>query len=258
MDSLITLENGPISRTSIGESYQRRILPPELAALKDKRIYCPKTGRHYAQKNESQIFLTPVDANPAELLSKRSYAHPRGDRMAVLLEKLGERLAFERRGTDLYRAFLRKVESLPADASGPLLQDLQHIYEQENEHLTFLRQASTGLGGDPAVQTPSADLAGVLSQGILEIVSDPSTTIAETLQAILNIELVDNDAWQMLIELAAELGQTKLEQQCRRALQEEQEHLIKVRDWYRDSQASNVSEAIRRSASLLFRKPGKS
>jgi ferritin-like metal-binding protein YciE len=108
------------------------------------------------------------------------------------------------------------------------------------------------------VQTPSADLAGVLSQGILEIVSDPSTTIAETLQAILNIELVDNDAWQMLIELAAELGQTKLEQQCRRALQEEQEHLIKVRDWYRDSQASNVSEAIRRSASLLFRKPGKS
>jgi hypothetical protein len=121
--------------------------------------------------------------------------------------------------------------------------------------LKFLQQAIAGLGGDPTVQTPSADIAGVLSQGIFEIVSNPTTTIAETLQAILNIELVDNDGWQMLIELAAELGQTKLEEQCRRALEEEQEHLTKVRDWCRNSQAGEGGEAIRKSASLLFRKP---
>jgi rubrerythrin len=255
IDALITLEKGPISRKSIAEGYEGGTLPPELAALKDKRIYCPKTGRHYAQKNESRIFLIPVDASAVELLSKRSYAQSTGDRMAVLLDKLGERLAFERRGTDLYRAFLHKVESLSGGKSGPALEDLQQIYEQENEHLKFLQQAIAGLGGDPTVQTPSADIAGVLSQGIFEIVSNPTTTIAETLQAILNIELVDNDGWQMLIELAAELGQTKLEEQCRRALEEEQEHLTKVRDWCRNSQAGEGGEAIRKSASLLFRRP---
>lgn len=255
LDVVITLENGPVSRKSIGESYQGKSLPPELAALKDKRIYCPKTGRHYAQKNENQIFLIPVDAQPAESLDKKKDSSRAGDRMAVLLDKLGERLAFEGQGARLYEAFLLKVESAPAGEAAPPLEDLRHIYRQENEHFKFLHNAITELGGDPTVQTPSADLAGVLSQGVLEIVTDPTTTIAQTLQAILNIELVDNDGWQMLIELAAELRKPKLAEQCRRALEEEQEHLDNVRGWCRASQSAEGAEASRKSASLLLGKP---
>jgi rubrerythrin len=230
MDVLISLDDGPLVTKSIGESYGVS-LPPELAALKEKRIYCPKTGRHYAQKNEMQIFLIPVGANATEFPSKPRYGQGSGDRIAVLLDKLGERLAFERQGTRLYEAFLLKVEAAPRGEGGPSAEDLRHIYLQENEHFKFLYNAITDLGGDPAVQTPSADLAGILSHGVLEIVTDPSTTIAQTLQAILNVELVDNDGWQMLMELAAELRQPKLEEQCRRALAEEQEHLNDVRGW---------------------------
>jgi rubrerythrin len=231
MEGLITLEDGPVRRQSVAESYTESNLPPELAALKDKRIYCPKTGRHYAQKNDNQIFLVPVDVRPAEPMNKKQDARTTDERMAVLLDKLGERLAFERQGTRLYEAFLLKVEAAPRGEGGPSAEDLRHIYLQENEHFKFLHNAITDLGGDPAVQTPSADLAGILSHGVLEIVTDPSTTIAQTLQAILNVELVDNDGWQMLMELAAELRQPKLEEQCRRALAEEQEHLNDVRGW---------------------------
>ena len=40
--------------------------------------------------------------------------------MALLLDKLSERLAFERQGTRLYEAFIQKVESLPiVTGAGP-------------------------------------------------------------------------------------------------------------------------------------------
>jgi hypothetical protein len=154
------------------------------------------------------------------------------DGLAVLLDKLGERLAFERQGTRLYEAFLQKCESLtPQDASGPSVEELRHICEEELEHIHLLQNAIIALGGDATVQTPSADVAGVLSHGVMQVVSDPRTTIPQTLQAMLTAELVDNDGWQMLQDLAAELGQDDLEEQCRRAYEEEQEHLEKVRDW---------------------------
>jgi rubrerythrin len=168
--------------------------------------------------------------------------------LAVLLDKLGERLAFERQGTRLYEAFLQKCESLNLDsASGPSAEELRHICEEELEHFHLLQNAITALGGDATVQTPSADVAGVLSHGVMQVVSDPRTTIPQTLQAMLTAELVDNDGWQMLQDLAAELGQDDLEEQCGKAYEEEQEHLEKVREWLTSmtmDEASGSTEGI--------------
>jgi rubrerythrin len=152
--------------------------------------------------------------------------------LPVLLDKLGERLVFERQGTRLYEAFLHKCESMQIDdGAGPTVEELQHICEEELQHFKLLQKTIAALGGDATVMTPSADVAGVLSHGVVQIVSDPRTTIVQTLQAMLTAELADNDGWQMLKELAAKLGQTDLERQCRKAFEEEQEHLEKVRGW---------------------------
>ena len=175
----------------------------------------------------------PIGSSPVMVeVSENGESVGQFDGLAVLLDKLGERLAFERQGTRLYEAFLQKCESLTLeDASGPSVEELRHICEEELEHFHLLQNAITALGGDATVQTPSADVAGVLSHGVMQVVSDPRTTIPQTLQAMLTAELVDNDGWQMLQDLAAELGQDDLEEQCRKAYEEEQEHLEKVRDW---------------------------
>lgn len=150
----------------------------------------------------------------------------------VLLDKLGERLAFERQGTRLYEAFLQKFELLGLDEeSGPKAADLRHICDEEFEHFRILQQAIVKLGGDATVKTPSADVAGVLSKGAVEIIADPRTTVAQSLQAVLTAELADNDGWQLLSQLAAQLGLEELEGQCRAALESEREHLQKVRQW---------------------------
>jgi rubrerythrin len=154
------------------------------------------------------------------------------DKMAVLLDKLGERLAFERQGTRLYETFIQKVEATAlGDDHGPTVEELRHICDEELQHFRLLQKSIAELGGDATVQTPSADVAGVLSLGALQIVSDPRTTLAQSLQAVLTAELADNDGWKMLENLAAQMGQTELQKKCQKAWETEQEHLENVREW---------------------------
>ena len=170
------------------------------------------------------------------------------DRMSVLLDKLGERLAFERQGTRLYEAFIQKLEQAPLKQSvGPSSEDLRHICEEELEHFKLLQKAIVKIGGDATVETPSADVVGVLSHGIMQIVIDPRTTIRQTLQAILSAELADNDGWQMLGKLAGQLGFSDLVTKCEKAFEEEQEHLENVRGWLSEmtlSEAAGEEQAL--------------
>lgn len=173
----------------------------------------------------SEPLPTPTDAADDEVSEPTQATR-------VLLDKLGERLAFERQGTRLYEAFLQKVELLgPEEESGLNATDLRHICDEEFEHFRMLQQTIVKLGGDATVKTPSANVAAVLSKGVVEIIADPRTTFAQSLQALLTAELTDNDGWQMLSQMAAQLGLEELEEQCRTALAAEREHLEKVRGW---------------------------
>ncbi len=152
--------------------------------------------------------------------------------IVLLLDKLGERLAFERQGARLYETLLQKRELAgESNGDGPSAGDLRHIHDEELEHFRLLQKVIREMGGDATVETPSADVAGVLSSGILQVVSDPRTTLAQSLQAMLNAELADNDGWQMLIDLSSNLGRVDLEAPFEKALQAEQEHLENVRAW---------------------------
>jgi bacterioferritin (cytochrome b1) len=151
--------------------------------------------------------------------------------MAVLLDKLSERLAFERTGTRLYEALINKCEVLGEDATGPTLAELEEIGAEELNHFLMLNSVIAELGGDPTVQSPSADVASVASLGIVQVLNDPRTTVTQCLQAILTAELTDNDGWSMLIDLAENLGFPEMSEQFKEALEREETHLENVRTW---------------------------
>jgi hypothetical protein len=79
--------------------------------------------------------------------------------------------------------------------------------------------------------TPSADATGVAALGLMQVVSDPRTTIAQSLDAMLIAELTDNAAWEMLIDLMQQTGNDKFVPQMSEALRAEQDHLRNVRAW---------------------------
>jgi bacterioferritin (cytochrome b1) len=149
---------------------------------------------------------------------------------AVLMDKLGARLAFERSGVRLYEALIQKRIAIRG-ASKPTVEDLQHIRDEELEHMHALEECILDLGGDPTVVTPAADISATLSSGALKVVIDPRTTISQCLEAILTAELVDNDCWGVLVKLMEIEGMDDELATFQEALVEEQEHLQKVRSW---------------------------
>lgn len=159
----------------------------------------------------------------------------KGDRPHILLDKLGERLAFERTGTRLYDALITKCEAMLDGTISMTIEDLQEIRDDEARHFLTVARAIESLGGDATSQTPSADLAGVESMGLVQVVNDPRTTVAQSLHAILTAELADQAGWESLIALAEEHEQSEMINEFTIALDEERGHLLMVQSWYEEA-----------------------
>jgi rubrerythrin len=154
-----------------------------------------------------------------------------GEKPTLLMDKLGERLAFERAGTRLYEALVSKHDAFGSFAGVPSRDNLEHVRQEEYRHFTMLQSAIEQLGGDPTAVTPSANLHATAAHGINQVIVDPRTTLLQSLEAILIAELADNACWEALIELAQGAGEDALVQQFQEALRNEQDHLAKVQAW---------------------------
>lgn len=155
----------------------------------------------------------------------------KGEQLLLFMDKLGERLAFERTGTRLYEALVSKHDAFGSFTGGPSREALEHIRQEEYQHFTLLQSVIEQLDGDPTAVTPSANLHATAAHGIQMVIVDPRTTLLQSLEAILIAELADNACWGALIALAQEAGKDTFVQQFQEALGNEQDHLDKVQAW---------------------------
>lgn len=155
------------------------------------------------------------------------------DRTALMLDKLGERLAFERTGVRLYEALVSKHEAFGGHPGGPTRDELLEILNDEHRHFSMLVEVVEGVGGDPTAVTPAADVVGTVAMGVVKVITDHRTTLLQSLEAILVAELADRDGWSLLVELARELGDDDMVAQFVHAEQAEIRHVARVRAWIR-------------------------
>jgi ferritin-like protein len=195
----------------------------------------PKDSKELLQGGEYVMEADPLGSVPppgtAKGMFKAGADMLTGNRAEVLLDKLGERLAFERGGTRLYEGLIMKCLAAPNGRDVIQLDVLEEIHREEARHFDLLRAAIEQLGGDPTAMTPCADVTGVQSLGLIQAMSDPRTSIAQCVQTVLIAELADNAGWELLIRLAQEMGHDELVQQFQEALAHEGRHLVTVRDW---------------------------
>ena len=166
-----------------------------------------------------------------------------GRNAEVFIDALGGRLAFERTGVRLYDAFVEKCEVRSEEAAPLPIDRLRQFRQEEAAHMELVWDALRQLGADPTCVTPLADANGVASVGVMQLLSDPRTSIAQSLQAILIAELVDNDGWQQLVKLALTLGQNGMAEQFRRAMAEEDQHLTVIRQLVEQLTAAQAGAA---------------
>ena len=158
-----------------------------------------------------------------------------GDMPQVLLDKMAERLAMERTATRLYDALLTKLAVVSDSRSSISLDQVASIRGDEARHALLLADAIASLGGDPTSMTPSADLAGVEAMGLVQVLNDPNTSLAQSLHAVLTAELIDGVGWETLIALSEEQGHPDLVDGFSTASQQERKHLAMIQTWYEET-----------------------
>lgn len=225
-----------LNETQMGKNRTGMEASPEMANLMTEGLNLAPVSPAPEMEEMNQIRqkyydeAEPVGSLPApaapEAAKKAGGTSLKARSAQLFINKLGERLAFERTGVRLYEALLTKCQF---NVEVPFLDDLKHYYKEEEEHFHLLTQAMRALGADPTAVTPDADVTGVASQGLLKVISDPRTTIAQSMEALLVAELVDNDCWKSLIEMAESVGYDKVVKEFQKALQQEEEHLQGVR-----------------------------
>lgn len=169
----------------------------------------------------------------------------KGDKPSVLIDKLGERLAFERTGVRLYEALLVKWAALTESerAMTPQVDEaqLRAILADEETHFHLLTDVIRVLGADPTAMTPGADVAGIAAAGWMQVVTDPRTTMAQALNIMLSAEMTDDAGWGLLIELATAAGYGEIAEGFHVAEQAEHRHIDRIKGWLKESVLGEAS-----------------
>lgn len=201
--------------------------PPKGDGLK---IFCDKRI-DYIRESES-VGTVPTPTSLKGMLSSIMEKFKKGDH--GFLDKLGERIAFERTGTRLYEALIAKYEGSEDKANFPDLTVIKKFHEEELSHFRLCCEAMEEIGGDPTAMTPSTDVAGVAGAGWIQALGDPRINFKQSLEVILQAELVDNDCWDVLIGMAEDLNLKKLVGKFQMAKAEEDVHLSTLRKWVKE------------------------
>jgi ferritin-like protein len=224
-----------------GELMEILELQPTLDPLKDEMDFVPSADQLRLQYLGD---AGPVGSMPPPTTLKGVFGTVvqamSGNHQQVLLDKLGQRAAYERTGTRLYDAALRKLASATLP-EGMTLEALAEIRDEEAAHFLLLVESIEKLGGDPTTQTPCADVSGVQGMGLLQVMGDPRTTPSQALETLLAAELIDNASWELLIQLSSGFGLDDMTRQFQSALAAEERHLANVRAWL---QAAISKEAM--------------
>ncbi|MGZ5000602.1 MAG: ferritin-like domain-containing protein [Methylomonas sp.] len=191
-------------------------------------------------ENSEQLGAVPVPSTLKGTLSAGMQAL-KGNSPSVLIDKLGERLAFERSGVRLYEALLTKCQ-----AAEPVLDvsTLEQFRDDEAEHFTLVKECIVAIGGDPTAQTPCADSSGMAAMGLMQVLNDPRSSIPQCVEAILMAELADVAAWELLIELVSEAGLNGYVSKFEAAKMTEDQHMQTMKDWLQSLTLNNGVKTV--------------
>jgi bacterioferritin (cytochrome b1) len=191
-------------------------------------------------ENSEQLGAVPLPSTLKGAFSTGMQAL-KGNSPSVLIDKLGERLAFERSGVRLYDALITKCK-----AAEPALDisTLEQFRDDEAEHFALVKDCIVSMGGDPTAQTPCADSSGMAAMGLMQVLNDPRSSIPQCVEAILMAELTDVAAWELLIELVNEAGLSDYVAKFEHAKMTEDQHMETIKGWLQNLTLNNEVSSV--------------
>ena len=152
----------------------------------------------------------------------------------ILVDKLSERVAFERTGTRLYEALLSKYQDAEDKKGLPDKSRLELFQQEELKHFEVVSAAIKRVGGELPIISPATDLNGSLGMGWMLAITDARTTFIQALEIVLQAELVDSASWEILIELAERQELADVATQFQECLNEKEAHIVTLKQWLQE------------------------
>jgi rubrerythrin len=163
--------------------------------------------------------------------------------MDALVDKLCERLAAETGGVEIYQAALDKLSDPDAIAR------LEKFARDELAHRHLLTAYLDKLGVEDRATT-SARLARLETDALVRIVAEAETP-AQVLNVLLMFELMDENAWEMIIDLGRDIQDEEMVRTLNAALRDEKEHLRGVRGLVAEELRARLAAVVEPTGHLL-------
>ncbi|WP_423836738.1 hypothetical protein [Stutzerimonas stutzeri] len=96
------------------------------------------------------------------------------------------------------------------------------------------------MAGKPISKLDDDAFTRVRVMGVMQVLTEPRTNLARGRGALLTVELEDNAAWELLIELAEAGGHPKIAKGFHKAKEQEDDHVVKIKSRLRKDLLSQV------------------
>jgi ferritin-like metal-binding protein YciE len=156
------------------------------------------------------------------------------DGVNEFIDKCTARWLFEKTGVELYDDAIAKCPP-------HLKADLEQIRDEEKDHEEMLERVIRKYGADPHTMTESARITMLASEGVIDVVKNEN--FEACMDALLAAEAVDNVNWELLVELADQLGDKDARKEFKKALDEETEHLTILHDRILEMSGEKLQQA---------------
>lgn len=156
----------------------------------------------------------------------------------VFIDKLCERLAVEQAGVQIYEAVLAKLTD-PA-----VTKLLQRFRRDEARHCDLLAGYLNRIDVPEGMRdTPSARVAKLEGVSYLRLIAEVDAP-QHLLNILLTIELTDENAWELLINLARDHSESDLVETFAQCLANEKTHLRQIRGMVAEMSRAEMNAAI--------------
>lgn len=170
----------------------------------------------------------------------------------VLMDKLGERVTFERTTVRLYEALISKYLEAEDKKSLPDQNKLEQFHQEEIKHFDAVSEAIKKIGGELPIITPATDLSGSLGMGWMLAITDARTSFLQALEIVLQAELVDHASWELLIELAERRELPEVATQFQECLNEKEAHLTTLKQWLQELTLDDQVQGTDRHQNIIM------
>lgn len=156
----------------------------------------------------------------------------------VFIDKLCERLAVEQAGVEIYETVIAKLSDPAA------IKVLERFGRDEARHRDLLAGYLERLDVPEAMRmTPSARVAKLEGESFLRLIQEVDAPM-HLLNILLTIELTDENAWELLINLARDGGDTELVETFAQCLANEKQHLRHIRGMVAEFARAEINASV--------------